>query len=368
MLDDARAPDAQHLAELLHPRPARRLGGLPELRAHVKICLVTPAPPRSLTGNRVTALRWARLLGQLGHRVTVVEEYGGQACDLMVALHARKSARSIERLAEERPGTPVVLALTGTDLYRDVKECPMTRLSLELAAAIVVLQPEGLRALPDWARPRARAIVQSAEAVRGPKPRRDAFEVALLAHLRPVKDPFRAAMAARLLPSSSRVRIVHAGAALDPDLDQRARSEQASNPRYRWLGEMPRWRALRVLARSRLLVITSRSEGGANVLSEAIASGVPVLSSRIPGSTGVLGGDYPGLFTVGDTYGLAALLERAEADGEFRGGLTAWCRRLAPMVEPARERNAWRDLLHDCARPRRASKATRASTTARGRA
>jgi putative glycosyltransferase (TIGR04348 family) len=310
--------------------------------------MVTPAPPRSLVGNRVTALRWSRLLGQLHHKVSIVEEYDGQACDLMVALHARKSARSIERLAEERPGTPVVLAMTGTDLYSSVRSCPMTKLSLELAAAVVVLQPEGLRELPDWARARARAILQSAEPVRALPPRRDAFEVALLAHLRPVKDPFRAAMAARLLPAASRVRILHAGSALDPDLAPRARSEQATNARYRWLGGMPHWRARRVLARSRLMVITSRSEGGSNVLSEAIASGVPILSSRIPGSTGLLGADYPGLFAVGDTQGLASLLERTEKDADFRGALAAWCRKLAPLVEPARERKAWRDLLRDC--------------------
>jgi len=343
------------------------VGGLPHLRARVKVCMVTPAPPRSLSGNRVTALRWARILGQLGHRVSVVEEYEGQACDLMVALHARKSARSIERLAEDKPGTPVVLALTGTDLYRDQRPCPMTKLSLELAAAIVVLQPEGLRELPDWARPRARAILQSAEAVRTQPPRRDAFEVALLAHLRPVKDPFRAAMAARLLPAASKVRILHAGAALDPDLAQRARSEQSTNARYRWLGPLPRWQALRVMARSRALVITSRSEGGANVLSEALASGVPVLSSRIPGSTGLLGGDYPGLFAVGDTHGLGSLLERAEKDGEFRTTLTAWCRRLAPLVAPSRERKAWRDLLRECAasgaRARRGPRRPRASSS-----
>src|SRR4029079_3085363 len=126
-LDDAGPPAAQHLAELLHAGSPRRLGRLPDLRARMKICMVTPAPPRSLTGNRVTALRWARLLGQLGHRVTVVEEYDGQACDLMVALHARKSASSIERLAEEKPGTPIVLALTGTDLYRGGRPWPTTQ-------------------------------------------------------------------------------------------------------------------------------------------------------------------------------------------------------------------------------------------------
>jgi putative glycosyltransferase (TIGR04348 family) len=327
------------------------VGGVPDLRAAVKICLVTPAPPRSLTGNRVTALRWARLLGQLGHRVAVVEEYGGQACDVLVALHARKSARSIERVARERPGTPVIVALTGTDLYRDARASPETRRSLDLAAALIVLQPQAVRELPEPVRSRAHVILQSAERVRAEKPRRDAFEVALLAHLRPVKDPFRAAMAARLLPAASRVRILHAGAALEPDFEQRARSEAASNPRYRWLGEMPHWRARRVLARSRLLVITSRSEGGANVLSEAIAAGVPVLSSRIPGSTGVLGSDYPGLFSMGDTQGLAALFDRAEVDRDFYGALGAWCRRLAPLVEPARERRAWRDLLRETSRP-----------------
>lgn len=330
--------------------------------------MVTPAPPRSVTGNRVTALRWARMLGDLGHKVSVVEQYEGQACDLMVALHARKSAASIQRLAEEQPGTPVVLALTGTDLYGGKPACATTKLSLRLAAAIVVLQPEGLRALPDWARPRARAIVQSAEAVRTHPPRRDAFEVAQLAHLRPVKDPFRAAMAVRLLPSGSRVRVVHAGAALDPDLGGRARSEAASNPRYRWLGELPRWQALRVLARSRLLVITSRSEGGANVLSEALASGVPVLCSRIPGSTGIVGDDYPGLFSVGDTQALAGLIERAEKDGEYRTTLASWCRRLAPLVEPARERKAWRELLHDCAAARPSARRPGPRLRRRGRA
>jgi len=315
--------------------------------------MVTPAPPRSLTGNRVTALRWARLLRQLGHRVRVVEEYGGQACDLMVALHARKSAGSVERLAREWPAVPIVVALTGTDLYRDARACPVTRQTVEAATALVVLQPQALEELPAGARARTRVIVQSAEKVRTQPPRRDAFEVALLAHLRPVKDPFRAAMAARLLPAGSRVRIVHAGAALDRDLEARARSEQSTNVRYRWLGEMPRWRALRVLARSRLLVITSRSEGGANVLSEAIASGVPVISSRIPGSTGLLGADYPGLFAVGDTHGLAALLARAETDREFHGTLAAWCRRLSSLVEPSRERRAWRDLLREYAGGRR---------------
>jgi putative glycosyltransferase (TIGR04348 family) len=301
----------------------------------------------------VTALRWARILRGLRHRVDVVEEFDGRTCDVMVALHARKSAPSVERLATARPEVPIVVALTGTDLYGDLGKSGAARRSVETAHRLVVLQPEALRSLSESWRAKARVIIQSARRPPGDRrPRRDAFEVCVLAHLRPVKDPFRTAMAARLVPEASRLRVLHLGAALDPDLEARARSEEASNPRYRWLGETPRWRALRVLARCRLLVLTSRSEGGANVVSEAIAAGVPVLSTRIPGSVGLLGADYPGLFGIGDTQGLADLVRRAESEPAFLDGLGRWCRRVAPMVEPARERRAWRDLIRECVRPR----------------
>src|SRR5439155_19877091 len=110
--------------------------------------------------------------------------------------------------------------------------------------------------------------------------------------------------------------------------------------RYRWLGDLPRWKALRLLARSRLLVLTSRLEGGANAISEAIAAAVPVLASHISGSVGILGAGYPGYFPVGDTPALAVLLDRAETDADYYGSLQAWCRRLRPLVRPARERES----------------------------
>ena len=86
---------------------------------------------------------------------------------------------------------------------------------------------------------------------------------------------------------------------------------------YRWLGELSREKALRLLSRCRLLALTSEQEGGANVVSEALAASVPVLSSRIAGSVGLLGEDYPGYFPVGDTEALARLLGRAETDADF---------------------------------------------------
>ena len=267
-----------------------------------KVCLVTPAPPRSRKGNRVTALRWARILRDLGRRVRVVQEYRAQQADLLVALHALRSAPSVERYRSAHPDAPVVLALTGTDLYGSIHTHAEARRALDQANRLIVLQPLGVAELPERMRARARVIYQSVPAPRrSAAPRRDHFEVCVLAHLRPVKDPFRTALAARLLPPTSRLRVLHLGAALDEEMAEQARAEVAVNPRYRWLGEVARGQALRLLGRCRLLVLTSELEGGANVVSEALAASVPVLSSHIAGSVGLLGADYPGYFPVGDT-------------------------------------------------------------------
>jgi glycosyltransferase involved in cell wall biosynthesis len=193
-----------------------------------------------------------------------------------------------------------------------------------------------------------RVVRQSLARPRGlPRPRLDAFEACAVGHLRPVKDPFRAALAARRLPADSRLRVVHVGAATSEATRRRAEAEAARNPRWRWLGELPRGATLRRIARSRLLVLTSRMEGGANVVSEAIVLGVPVLSSRISGSIGILGADYPGYFEAGDTEGLAALLHRAETDRAFLRELRDRVRALAPLHHPARERDAWRKILRE---------------------
>jgi glycosyltransferase involved in cell wall biosynthesis len=135
---------------------------------------------------------------------------------------------------------------------------------------------------------------------------------------------------------------------------EQARAEMAVNPRYLWQGERPRGQALRTLARCRLLVLTSQLEGGANVISEALAVGVPVVSSNISGSIGLLGRDYPGYFPYGDTAALAALLSRAETDEVFYRDLRRRCERLQPLVDPEKELRSWESLLCElnAARPR----------------
>lgn len=310
----------------------------------MRIVIATPAPPASRHGNRTTASRWARILRGLGHRVAVQREWTGQDCDVLLALHARRSFASIRRFHSGHPGRPLIVALTGTDLYRDLPRHRGARQALEWAWRLIVLHPRAPEALPAAARRKAVVITQSLDR-REATPSVRRFDVCVLAHLRQIKDPFRAAMASRLLPAASRVRILQVGGAMTRAMGSRARQEERRNPRYRWLGNLPRWRALQVLGRCRLLVLSSRAEGGANAVSEALACGVPVLASRIPGNMGLLGKRYPGTFGVGDTRGLAALLTRAEAETAFLDRLRAACASRRALIEPAREQSAWRRLL-----------------------
>lgn len=313
---------------------------------HIEI--VTPAPPRSHNGNRVTALRWAELLQQLGHGTTVTTAWSGQPADALVALHARRSADAARAFAAAHPDRPVVVALTGTDLYRDLADSPAAQETIARAAALIVLQERALRVLPAALHDRVHVVHQSVTLPSGlgsPAPVADRFDVAFIAHLRAVKDPLLPAAATRLLPARSRVVVTHLGAEIDAGAGARARAEAAANPRYVWRGDVPRDQALRTLAASHLLVLASRLEGGANAVSEALATGTPVLSTRIDGSIGLLGEDYPGYFPVGDAGALAALLARAEEDPRYLAELRERIQARRELVAPARERRAWAELL-----------------------
>jgi putative glycosyltransferase (TIGR04348 family) len=312
----------------------------------VKIALVTPAPPQAHTGNRTTADRWARLLSELGNDVSLRKDWNGEECDLLIALHARRSFPSIQHFRHERPRAPLIVALTGTDLYSDLQNSAEAICSLDLASRIVVLQALGIEAVPESARRKVRVIYQSAERPSAPPPREEScFQVCVLAHLRAVKDPLRPAWAVRELPPSSRICVKHAGAMLDPDFASQMEAEQLANPRYRWLGPLAHEDAVDLLARSHVLVLTSHIEGGANVISEAIAVSVPVISSLIPGSVGILGANYPGYFRAGDTAALREQLQRAESDHGFYRDLQQWVAALHSLVSADRERETWRALL-----------------------
>ena len=305
--------------------------------------IVTPAPPGTRHGNRATALRWARHLRATGHRASVLVEWDGREADVMIALHARRSHDSIKRWRAAHPSRPLVLVLTGTDLYGDIHSEASARESLALADRLVVLQPLGLDQLDPGLRTKARVICQSVRTptrASSPRPPRASFLVTVIGHLREVKDPFRAAYALGHLLPDSRIRLVQLGSAMEPEFEREAHSLMQREPRYRWIGERSHADAMRWLARSHVMVISSRIEGGAHVVSEAIAAGVPVIASHIPGNIGLLGEGYPGYYPFGDERALAALLARAEIETGFLDALENAVKARRSLTDPAEERRA----------------------------
>ncbi|MBI4191708.1 MAG: TIGR04348 family glycosyltransferase [Betaproteobacteria bacterium] len=313
----------------------------------MKIALVTPARPAARSGNRNTAVRWARMLRELGHAVSVQMSWDGKPADLMIALHARRSHDSIVRFAGAYPSRPLILALTGTDLYRDIRSDADARHSLRLATRTIVLQRMGLAELAPGLRKKTRVIYQSTRPVKPQPSLKTCFEVCTSGHLREEKDPFRLAAALKYLPPQSRIRVTHLGAPMSPEMAVAAHGWEAREPRYRWVGELPHWLALRRLARSRLMVISSRMEGGANVVTEALAAGVPVVASRIPGNVGMLGADYAGCYELGNERALARLLWRAESDPEFYRKLKRQCAARRCLVSHKREKRGLKQLLEE---------------------
>lgn len=311
-----------------------------------RVVLITPAGKHSRSGNRVTALRWATMLRRLGLQARIEQQWSGGACDLLVAVHAVKSQDSVLACAERSPHTRIVVLLAGTDIYPQFRAEPRTLAALQRADRIVTLQPFAQAMLPAELRGKARTIVQSA--VVAPRVRRtDAFTACVLAHLRPVKDPLLPFAALAHVPSSVPLRIEIAGRAMTEDLAAQARQFTADEPRAHWLGELPRRRALQLLAGSHACIVPSTAEGGANVVSEAIAAGTPVIATDIPGNTGLLGEDWPALFAPGDAAALGAILLRCATDSSHYQQLAARTLALQDLVSPAKELAAWRALLDE---------------------
>lgn len=260
----------------------------------------------------------------------------------LVALHARRSRAAIASWRRAHPERALVVALTGTDLYRDVPAGDADALaSMAEADRLIVLQEDALAHLPAARRSRASVVLQSARALK-PWPRKsgERLHAILVAHLREEKDPRTALAAWRELDPALPATLTIVGAALDPALGEAVRAAARADARVRWLGTREHGWTRQAIKRAHLLVNTSRMEGGANVVIEALASGTPVLASRMSGNVGLLGADYPGYFPVGDAAGLAGLVERATRDRPWLHRLERACARRAVSMTPEAEARA----------------------------
>ena len=131
----------------------------------MNIAIVTPARAGTRNGNRHTAQRWAGFLRELGHWVSVHTEWEwrGESCDPLLALHARRSHTSVVAYRNQTPDRPLVVTLTGTDLYKDLPRSREAHESLKLADRIVVLQFAAKLELQKKRRSKTRVVYQSAD-------------------------------------------------------------------------------------------------------------------------------------------------------------------------------------------------------------
>lgn len=311
------------------------------------IIIITPAKIKSLSGNRATAQRWAFFLQQLGHIVTISDKWDESPCDLMIALHAWRSADVIASFKRKYPSHPLIVAMTGTDLYGFIHSYPEPTLaSIEAADQLVVLHDKAYLALPEGVWDKVNIIYQSAIPLPFAINRyRRSFDICVVGHLRDEKDPLRTAYAVRDLPESSRIRVRHYGKAHNEYWAELAHREMQINPRYHWYGEVKHWQIRQAYARCHLMVLSSIMEGGANVISEATVAGLPVIASDIVGSIGLLGEDYPGYYPVQDTDALRERLTKAENDAEFMQLLEQCCNQQAKQFLPEVEGQQWEVLL-----------------------
>ncbi len=308
------------------------------------VVIVTPALAAANNGNWQTAHRWAGFLA--GHyRVRLTDAWDGGDEDLMIALHARRSAGSVAAWRAAAPRRPLVLVLTGTDLYRDLQHDASAQRSVAQADRLVVLNQIGLAELPPAWRAKGAVCLQSSPARQARTKTVRHLRALMVGHLREEKSPRTYFDAARQLAGRSDILLDHIGGPLDPSLADEATRLAAECPHYRWLGALAHERTRARIQAAHALVHASRMEGGAHVVIEAVTSGTPVIASRIDGNVGLLGADYGGYFEVGDAAALATLLARARGDAAMLPALQAQCAARAPLFSPAHERQTLLDLL-----------------------
>jgi putative glycosyltransferase (TIGR04348 family) len=304
-----------------------------------EIVIVTPALADANNGNWQTARRWAGMLSK-AYRVRLAADWEGGNEVLMIALHARRSAASVAQWRALRPKAPLVVVLTGTDLYRDIATDSAAQASLHSADCLVVLNELGEQSVPADLEHKVRVILQSCTRRQTQSKTRQHLRALMIGHLRAEKSPETYFDAAKQLAHRNDILLDHAGAALEPALGAQATALMSTCLHYRWLGALTHGRARQRIQAAHVLVHPSRMEGGAHVVIEAVRSGTPVLASRIDGNVGLLGERYEGYFPVGDSAALASLLERTRDDPAMLARLQQQCEVRAALFEPARERES----------------------------
>lgn len=332
-----------------------------------------PCGPEEPRGNVTTAMRLARGLhahGWLAARCDArTDPRDWPAAEAVVALHAVHAAPRVraacdpERGAPALRGRPYLVLFTGTDLAgeppaeaREAVAGAATAVALGEAAALASAAagyPEprgGTHAIRQGVEP----LPQGAWPDGVPALAADAELILVLAGVRAVKDPARAVRAlAPLAAERPRLRLWIAGPEMEPeagaalrDAILRANAGRAE-PWTRWLGAVPRARLRPLIERARIVLSTSRAEGGApNALLEAAEAGALVLASGIPAHR-----EFPGEAGLFGSDEELRELTRRFLDRPDTAHWTAATQRviLGRQFSPAAEAAAWAEVLRRAA-------------------
>jgi putative glycosyltransferase (TIGR04348 family) len=315
----------------------------------LNIVIVTPALADANNGNWQTAQRWSRLLSR-AYRVRLAADWQGGDEAVLIALHARRSAAAVARWKVQKPNAPLVLVMTGTDLYRDIQSDPSAKASLRSADRLVLLNELGANALPADLQAKARVVLQSCSARQTLPKTEHHLRALMVGHLRDEKSPRTYFQAARFLAHRSDILLDHVGAALDPALGDEATALMATCAQYRWLGAVTHAQARQRIQAAHVLVHPSKMEGGAHVVMEAVRSGTPVLASRIDGNVGLLGAHHDGYFPPGDAAALASHLQRLRDTPAMLAHLAQQTAVRSALFDPTEESKALHALLRDLLR------------------
>lgn len=322
------------------------------------VVLVGPLVSAGTNGNLQTAYRWLKFISTTmsGHLASPdefsVNGHLFRHTDLMIALHAKKSAAAIDQWPKNKP---LIVVLTGTDLYRDIHDSSQAQHSIEKADRLIVLQGLGDRQLPTHLREKSRVVYQSCSARQTLSKTARHLRAVMVGHLRDEKDPLTYMAAAGQLKSDA-VYLDHIGEALDPALGQQAQLTAQKHKAYRWLGGLDHEKTRRRIQQAHVLVHASKMEGGAHVIMEAARCGTPVLASQIDGNVGMLGEHYPGYFPLGDSKRLAEMLDqlRHEQQTGQKGLYTELCTHIAQratLFTPENERQSLLAVIQEVLPP-----------------
>jgi len=321
-----------------------------------KILLITPIPPSRHSGNQATANRWESILQEIGHEVEIANSFEEQSPDLVIAIHLRKSSKSITAFKNKYPNRPLITLAAGTDLYKDLKQPEFTeiiKVSIRESDKILVLQPLAKKLIENDQQNKVSVIYQStdinkfrASVHEGVSQRQfEEFQIVVIGHPRKIKDSLRAALAAKLLPKDSNIKVKLIGKTIEPEMRSTIEKEMNENLRFSWLGELDRAGTWREMGRSNLMVLSSLEEGGANVISEAVSIGLPILATKIDGNAGLLRENYSGFFEAKNTEELSALMLKCEKEPQFLKLLTEQVRTKASLFTKEQEKETLKKII-----------------------